>query len=442
MKSRLVFWFTVGLLVLAQFQDHRWKGLEVFNWDAGGYFSYLPATFLYQDPGRVDSLAQLVQLNLSPDHPPHGQLEALGIRQLANGRFITKYSLGVALGEFPWFGGAHLFARLHGEPPNGFSQPYQLAVMVAGLVYACLGLWVLRQLLRRYYPDDIVAWTLAGIGLATNFFAYASYEAALSHAVLFLWQAALLTCTARWYATPQRRWAAGIGLFWGLAVLVRPTEALYALIPLTWGLHQLSAWRARPALWRQYWRHLVLAGVLALGVVSLQLIFWRVVAGTWLLDGYAGEHFDFAHPHVLDGLFSFRKGWLLYSPLFAGVLLSGLPLLRRYVPAAIPAIIVLLPVVLYVTFSWGQWWYGGGFGARPLISSYPLLAFPLGAFLVAPRRPLLVLATRALVIGCLVLNLWQTWQYAGGVLQGDNTTAALYRERFFWRKFPPAPPKW
>ncbi|MDO7884708.1 hypothetical protein [Hymenobacter cheonanensis] len=61
MKSRLVFWFAAALLILAQFQDRRWKGLEVFDWDQGGYYSYLPATFLYGDPGRVDSLGKLVQ---------------------------------------------------------------------------------------------------------------------------------------------------------------------------------------------------------------------------------------------------------------------------------------------------------------------------------------------------------------------------------------------
>ena len=441
MKVRLVYWFTVGLLVLAQFQDHRWKGLEVFNWDAGGYFSYLPATFLYHDPGRVDSLAHLVQLNLPPDHIPHGQLEALGIRRLPNGRFLTKYSLGVALGELPWFWGAHWFARLHGDPLTGFSQPYQQAAMLAGLAYACLGLWVLRQVLRRYYSDDVVAWTLAGIALATNFFVYASYEAAAAHAVLFLWQAALLACTAAWYATPRRRWAVGIGLFWGLAVLVRPTEALYALVPLGWGLHQRAAWQARLALWGKHKYHLLLAAGVAGMVLSLQLLFWRVVAGHWMMDGYAGEHFDFAHPHILEGLFSFRKGWLLYSPLLVMVLLVGLPRLPRFVPAAVPVLGLLLPAVVYLTFSWGQWWYGGGFGARPLVSLYPLLALALGAVLTERRRPF-ALAVRGVLLACLLLNLWQTWQYAGGVLQGDGTTSELYRQRFFWRKFPPAPPAW
>jgi len=125
------------------------------------------------------------------------------------------------------------------------------------------------------------------------------------------------------------------------------------------------------------------------------------------------------------------------------VLLAGLPRLRRYVPAALPPLVVLLPALLYLTFSWGQWGYGWTFSARPLVSIYPLLALPLGALLAAVPAPsaraLSGVAVRALVLGCIVLNLWQTWQYEGGILQGEGYTAELYKERFFWRNFPPGP---
>ncbi|RZK58939.1 MAG: hypothetical protein EOO59_08060, partial [Hymenobacter sp.] len=213
MKSRIVFWLAAAVLILAQFQDKRWKVLEVFDWDPGGYYSYLPDRFLYGGPGHADSLAALVQAS-----KPAGQahpMGRLGMRRLPNGLVTTKYPLGVAVGELPWFAGAHLYAKWHGDPPNGFSRPYQQAIMVAGLLYGILGLWVLRKLLRRYFADNVVAWTLAAIALGTNLLAYATYEAAMSHAVLFLWQAAALYCTARWYESPRRRWAAGIGLFLG-----------------------------------------------------------------------------------------------------------------------------------------------------------------------------------------------------------------------------------
>lgn len=439
MKSRTVFWLIAALLVLAVNQKKRWNSLEVFDWDAGGYFSYLPAAFIYDDPGRPDILALRVQQRL-PEAERH--VEHLGIHRLANGRYTTKYPLGVALSQLPWFAGAHLYSHLRGLPPDGAFWPYQQAAMLAGLAYALLGLWVVRQLLRRYYPDAVVAWTLAGIGLGTNYFVYASHEAALSHAVLFLWQAALLYCTARWYEAPARRWALGMGLFWGLATLTRFSEAIYGLVPLLWGLSSGAAWRQRPALWARHAGQLAPAAALGLAVVSLQFIFWRVVGGHWVLDGYQDEHFDFGHPHIVEGLFSVRKGWLVYTPLVALLLLGGLPRLPRYVPAAVPVLLVFLPVLLYVTFSWAQWWYGWGFSTRPLVSCYPLLALPLGALLAARRPASPAGATARGLLGlCIILNMWQGWQYVNSVLPGDEMTAQIYKERF-WQVpplFPAAP---
>jgi hypothetical protein len=93
----------------------------------------------------------------------------------------------------------------------------------------------------------------------------------------------------------------------------------------------------------------------------------------------------------------------------------------------------LLPVLLYVTFSWEAWWYGGGFSARPMVSIYPLLALPLAALLAMawqwPRRYRRVLHTAMGI--CIVLNLWQTWQYASGHLLYDRNTKELYFGRFF-----------
>ncbi|NML67011.1 glycosyltransferase family 39 protein [Hymenobacter sp. RP-2-7] len=436
MKSRLIFWLAAAVLVLAQFQDHRWKVQEVFDWDGGGYYGYLPDYFLYGGPGRADSLNQLLLASRPGQPHPMGRM---GMHRLPNGKVLIKYPLGVALGQLPWFAGAHLYARWHGDPPNGYSRPYQQAVMVAGLVYAIIGLWVLRKLLRRYFPDHVVAWTLGAIALGTNLLGYATYEAAISHAALFMWQAALLYCTARWYESPRRRWAAGMGLFLGLAVLCRHSEAVYALIPLTWGL---GAGR-RPAVLGRYLDQLLMAGGVAAAVLSLQFFHWHAVSGHWVADGYQGEFFDFRHPHIIEGLFSFRKGWLLYTPLMAPALL-GTGWLRRWVPGALAPVLVLLPVLLWVTFSWQQWWYGGGFSARPLISVYPLLALPLAALLAsaATRGGLVWVVLRTLLVAGIVLNLWQTWQWNGGIIESENETRALYFQRFFWRKFPEAPRRW
>ena len=429
MKSLLVFWFTAALLVLALFHDRPWKPLEVFSFDAGGYYAYLPTTLLYHAPARADTLE--ARLNRQKLHPRYTRI---GIVHLPGGEAISKYPLGVAVGNLPWFAGAHAWAHLTGQPTDGISRPYQQAMMLAGLFHGLLGLWLLRRLLRYLWPDDdaTVAWTLAGIGLGTNLFCYTSYEAAMAHAPLFLWQTALLTCVVRWHETLRLRHALGMGLFLGLAVLTRPTEALFALLPLAWGLVGVQALRARLVLWARHAGALAAAVGVAGLVIGLQPLFWRLVTGHWYIYTYQGEGFDFAHPHVVDGLLSYRKGWLLYTPLVA-LMLLGIGSLRRQLPAALPALLVLAPVVVYVTFSWREWFYGGGFSARPLISLYPLLALPLAALVHAARIQSLprYALTRLLIASFCLLNLWQTWQFSAGIIHYDSTTRSRYWHNFF-----------
>lgn len=429
MKSKSVFWLLAGLLVLAQFHDKRWKTFDVFIYDNGGYYAYLPTLLLDRAPARADSVEVRINRQRGPAH--HTKI---GIVHLPGGQAISKYPLGVALGQLPWFGGAHLWATRTGQPHDGLSRPYQQAMMLCGLIYGLLGLWLLRGLLRHLWPTDdaAVAGALAGVGLGTNAFFYLSYEAAVAHAPLFLWQTALLVCVVRWHETFRPRHALGMGLFLGLAVLTRPTEALYALLPLAWGLHSWPALRARPALWARHAGALAAAVALAALVVGLQPLFWRLVAQQWFVYAYQGEGFDFAHPNILNGLFSYRKGWLLYTPL-VGLMLLGIWPLRRQLPAALPVLLLLLPVVVYVTFSWREWFYGGGFSARPLVSLYPLLALPLAALLHAARargRLRHALAV-ALVAGLCTLNLWQTWQYRAGIIHFDSNTRSRYWNNFF-----------
>ena len=242
LASTRVWVLTALVAALAMFQDRRWKPLEVFDADEGGYYVSLSSAFIYGDLGRADSLALLQQAQL-----PRKERD-LGLRRQANGAVIFKYWLGTALGQLPWFRGAHAYAGLTHQRQDGFSRPYQQVVMVAGLAYALLGSWCLRGVLRHYYDERTAAWALAGIGLGTNFLAYASYNAAMAHAPLFLWQAALVACTARWYESFRGRHALGMGLFLGLAVLVRPVEALYAVVPLARGVSSRAGIRPRLAL--------------------------------------------------------------------------------------------------------------------------------------------------------------------------------------------------
>ncbi len=426
--STLVFLLIAVLSIFATFQARRWSGLGFFEYDPGGYVAPLLSVVVEGKLGRADSL-EARQRRFRPE----GAV-MIGHLEVADGQVISKYSIGLAVLNTPWYVLTHVYTTWRGEyPANGFSRPYQRAIAVAGLFHGLLGLWLLARLLRRWFRDPVIAWTIAAVGVGTNLLNYMAYEGGMTHAALFMWQVGVLAATVRWHETGQRRHAAAIGFFLGMATLTRPTEMLFALIPLLWGI---TGWAGLSAQLRTLWARRAggaVAGLVLAAVVGLQLSYWKAVSGHWFMYAYTNERFDFVHPHLLDGLFSFKKGWLLYTPLMA-VALVGVGWVQRFVAAAWAPLLVLLPVFLYVTFSWVQWWYGGSFSCRPAISLYPLLALPLASLLAwgAQQRERWVFAGLRVAVGFgIALNMLQTWQYHLGILHWDSNTQAEYFRRFF-----------
>jgi hypothetical protein len=230
----------------------------------------------------------------------------------------------------------------------------------------------------------------------------------------------LIERTDRWYTNASLRTALAIGACIGLATLTRPTCALFVLIPLCWrvredGLRFIGAHAS----------HAIAAVTVATLCVVPQLAYWKVTTGSFLFYSYGGETFDFTRPHVLEGLFGFRKGWFVYTPLALLAFFGVSRVLRMGVLRSYPLMLAcfFLPFV-YITFSWDPWWYGGGFGSRPMIDTLPLLALTL-ALLVRHSFSLNALAKSllaTLLVACIALNLFQQWQYQRGIIHHEAMT--------------------
>ncbi|MET4074279.1 hypothetical protein [Hymenobacter sp. UYCo722] len=423
-------WLCIAFIFVAAIgRGARWKKDDVLISDTVGYYAYLPGAFITHDLGD-GTYQQAIRAQYRPDLAAD-----YGMVHLPNDRTVFKYPLGMAVAYAPWFALAHAYASVPGGPPaDGYSLPYQVLLPLGCMLYALLGLWLLGRELRRYFPDYITALTLLCIGLGTNLFTYATHEATMSHATLFLLNVLLLRNTRAWYE--QGRWSTALALAagFGLQLLVRPSELMLAAVPLLWGLTNGAAVRQRLAEWLARWPQLLSMVALVAAIAGLQFLFWRVVGGSWVLDFYPGEKFDFRHPHLLDGLFSVRKGWLFWTPLM-GLALLGIAWTRRAVPAALPPLLVLVPVMVYVTFSWWDWVYGGGFSARPLISLYPLLSLALASFW-ARWWPGFAWPLAVLVLLLVLLNLAQGWQYYLGIVNSYNETWKQYTYYFFDLEWP------
>ena len=159
------------------------------------------------------------------------------------------------------------------------------------------------------------------------------------------------------------------------------------------------------------------------------MLYWKAASGKFLYYSYDGG-FDFLHPNILRGLFSLRKGWLVYTPVMTLALL-GIPLMWNRYRELFWVCAVYIVVTIYVTFSWTSWWYGGSFGQRPMVETYALLLFPLGVFfrsvstMTHAKRLLYVF-----VAFCIFLNCFQTWQFLQGFWSGEGPNNYMYEIMF------------
>ena len=173
----------------------------------------------------------------------------------------------------------------------------------------------------------------------------------------------------------------------------------------------------------------------AVGMAALvwlpQLCYWKYATGEWLFYSYAGERFFFDRPHLWQVLFSFRKGWLVYTPIMVFAI-WGITQLPRYAPAWRFAIPVWLAAHLYVMSCWWIWWYGGSFGQRPMVETYAILSIPMAAgisrIMEFPQK--IQWTTWTVLAALIALNLFQTVQMRLGVLHWDSMTATAYQKTF------------
>ncbi len=424
MLSRIAYIACLALMFYTSFFFYprcKQNGPEAtIGWDVSGYYWYLPSLFIYKDLAH-QSFKDSVLNKYRPTGTNFQQA-----MPLENGNYSMKYSSGMAVMYLPFFTAAHLVAGASGYPRDGFSPPYQLAIQLGGFLVSLLGLWYLRKLLLIFYQDKVVAITLLLLVFGSNYLNYSSVDCGMSHCWLFTVYVFLLLNTHYFYQRFETRYAVRIGLLVGLATLTRPTDALSCLIPLLWGLESISptAIKNRLSLFASHLRPLLLAGICAMLVISVQLIYWKHVSGHWLVYSYSDQKLYFRSPNFMNYTFSYKSGWLVYSPMMMLAFVGLVPfVLNGKNKVAITSFFLLN---YYIVCAWSIWWYGG----RAMVQSYPVLMFPLASLISAAldRRVILWLLS-PFVLLFLYFNVWITWHYHRGTLYDcDNMT-----KQYFWR---------
>lgn len=419
MKNRLslLACILVSIMLLAHRLIYPWeqdKPLKVTDWDALGYYMYLPAIALYHDATKLEWFE-----NIDKKYAVSGG-SLYQANKHTNGKYVFKYLGGVALIQAPLFVVAHLAAPATGYPADGFSPPYQYAIAFGVLLYVMLSLFLLRKILLRYFTDAAVAVTLLAVCLATNFIQYTAIDGGMSHAYIFPLYVLVLYSTIKWHENPRPLWAAMTGYIIGLATICRPTEAVMLFIPLFWNAHAKEAAAEKWRLVKQNRSHVWLAALFGLLGILPQLIYWEAVTGSWIYD--VGSSWRFLTP-FFRVLFGWEKGWFIYTPITIFFIL-GFFFLKEY-PFR-KSLIWFCLLNIYIIISWADWKYGGSYSTRALVQSYPVFALAMGAFLQKVMSSKWRIPFFAIGVYLIGGNIFQIWQYSQTVLHYNDMNRQYY----------------
>lgn len=389
------------------------NGYNATTWDALGYYMYLPSFFIYQDFENLDWFEAVdKKYELSG-----GELYQASLQE--DSSYVFKYLGGTAMMQSPFFLIGHLAANLSDAPADGFSAPYQYAIIWGALFWFMIGMVFLRKVLLEFYSDKITMIALLLIALATNLLQYVSIDGAMSHVYIFPLYSLLLWLTIQWKKSPSSILSLKIGFLIGLATICRPTEFIMIFIPILWVIPKGSL----KSIWQYIFDHrrYVLMALLG-GIVGIfpQLLYWKLASGNWIYS--VGSKWYFLNPwwRVLIG---FEKGWFIYTPISI-LMIAGFFFIKNKVFRV--SVITFCLLNIWIIISWSDWRYGATYSTRALTQSYPVFALALAGLIQYIDYKKWKWAAYAVLLYLIGVNQFQLWQYNAGIVHYDDMNRRYY----------------
>ncbi len=423
----IITFMTVNMLTVKHWRDKQ----RVIEWDAISYYAYLPAAFIHHDLSLsfADGYNGPHKLIVWPEKGPKG-------------KYVIKTTMGLSILWLPFFLAGHVAALISGADAGGYSGPYKFFLLVAALVFLLIGLIFLRRILLANASDRITALVLASFAFGTNLYWYTLFQGTMAHVYCFALISAFIWYSMEWHAVATRPgsgirhslWpAVRMGLLLGMITLIRPTNIIVVIFFLLYGVVSPVGLKHRITKLREDYAYLIIMGLMFVIVWLPQMIYWKEMTGRWLYFSYGNdERFFFSDPAIIKGLFSWRKGLFIYTPLMIFAFAGIIALWIRRSPHALP-VTLFVPLNIYIIFSWWCWWYGGGFGQRAFIDSYALMAVAAASLLslasASSIRAIRIVLLTAFVLLALT-GIFQNIQYYNGAIHWDSMTREAFLDSF------------
>ncbi len=417
----------LSVVLSINFYHAHWNKTEnIIGHDPLSYYAYLPAAIIYND----------LSLDFLKEDKDRLGKKFWG-KQSPTGNTVIITSYGMSLLYSPFFLMAHASADLFGYDSNGYTKPYCFALVMSSVFYLLLGLIFLRKLLIKYFPNLIVAITLLTITLATNLLWYVTFEAAMSHVYSFGLFSIFMFLFDKWFEKKNIKTTILIGMVLGIITLVRPTNTIIVVLFIFWKVTTWEQLMNRILFFLKSWHHILVMIIIIFLIWIPQFVYWKFISGSYLYYSYPDSMgFFFNNPQLINTMFSWRKGLLIYTPVMVFSLIGIIILYFKNKQFFYPILIYWL-ATWYIISSWWDWWYGGGFGMRPFIDSYCVLAFGLAAFLTWVSKlktlPKSVLISMFVIIT--IISSWHFRRYQRGSIHWVGMTKEAYFNSF-WRVTP------
>ena len=329
--------------------------------DGLGYYSYLPAIFIYND--YEFSFTK----SISEKHEKMNFGDGF-LKETDSGK-VNKYYFGLSILLLPFFLVAHFLAILLGLPADGYSQIYQISVLLAANFYVWLGCKYLRKLILSYsVSENAAAFILLLTVFGTNLFFYTTFYSSYTHAYSFALISIFLFSVHSFFLKENVKYLYFSALLLGIIALLRPTNlVIIILFPFLAGSLQ-RFWEKI----KKFARYIPIAFTIFLLAIFPQFLLYYVQTGHFMVWSYGDEKFYFDNPEFLNVLFSYKKGLFVYTPLCLVALVGLFPLFKNN-KFQFTIMVLFLFLSTYIISSWWCWYYGGSLGQRVFIDYYAIL---------------------------------------------------------------------
>ncbi|MDC3253150.1 hypothetical protein OAU25_02755 [Crocinitomicaceae bacterium] len=234
--TRLTGLFIVVVIISKIIANGDWENdRHIIGGDIRGYYAYLPALF-------INKHLKFQDLEVYKMSRPGYQVWT---KQTKAGTRYIKYTCGMAIMYSPFFFIADALAIKLGAAPDGFSWPYQMALIVASIFYLIIGIVFLSKFLLRFFSDYAVSIALIVLFLGTNLYFYETKHLTYSHGFSFALICLFLFSATSWFDSFRLRWAIWMGVSCGLMVLIRPIDIIFTCFVLLYSVNSFVYLRER-----------------------------------------------------------------------------------------------------------------------------------------------------------------------------------------------------